>query len=158
MILVQECCDAYDQRFIDEVYGITDLKKRLRYALARPSRGLPTPVRPKKHDLVPPKESLTTPHAEDPTAKKRSPDSPSGRQQPPTAPPKVHDKDYIIADVPTYLEHVKANNPSDTNILAPVQALTQWWETNYQPSEILGFYAEPDIQEILQRVYPKSVE
>lgn len=65
---------------------------------------------------------------------------------------------YLIADVHTYLEHVKSNNASDTKILAQVQTLKEWWEANYQPSEILGFYAEPDIQEIVRRVYTKADE
>lgn len=151
LILVHECMDVFRQKYPVRADGTLRAQKRLRYALVQPTNRSASPSGfvpkstsaacdskdenlaqltesltisgadyvSKAHNLAQPSESL-----KDEGADRATIGSSSTQEECTTA----SDKDFIVADVSTYLEHVEANNQNDFRILAKVQTLRQWWE------------------------------
>ena len=68
---------------------------------------------------------------------------------------------FKVATVQDYLDSIIACTTSDTTLTVKetdsckslCEDLRQWWEDNFKPSESMSFYAESDVQDIVERLY-----
>ena len=67
--------------------------------------------------------------------------------------PSVHD--FIVADVPTYLEHIMAKT-EDKGKIQECQKLVEAWNSGIAAMDGVGFYGDEDIRDILPRVFPNQ--
>ena len=72
----------------------------------------------------------------------------------PSTEPNGSDRDYMVADIPTFLENI--NRKSQGNSHTRVPGLTEAWNSRIAAMDTVDFYGEDDIHEILPKVFPRQ--
>ena len=65
------------------------------------------------------------------------------------------DHDFIVADIPTYLEHIKGKFQDKGNG-GDIQKLIEVWNSQIAAMDTVDFYGEEDIHDILPKVFRSS--
>lgn len=65
------------------------------------------------------------------------------------------DHDFMVADIPTYLEHMR-NKVQDKANDRDIRRLIRIWNTNIGAIDDVDFYGEEDIHEVLAKIFPKQ--
>lgn len=65
------------------------------------------------------------------------------------------DRQFVVADIPTYLEHIIEENPNNGNN-GDLRKLIEVWNSQMAAMPNVGFYKEDDIHDILPKVFPSQ--
>ncbi len=65
------------------------------------------------------------------------------------------DRQFVVADIPTYLEHIMGRNPDKGNN-GDLRKLIEVWNSHIAAMPYVGFYKEDDIHDILPEVFPSQ--
>ena len=73
----------------------------------------------------------------------------------PSIKPNPLDHDFMVADIPTYLEHMR-NKVQDKANDRFIRRLIRIWNTDIADIDGVDFYGDEDIHDILSKVFPKQ--
>lgn len=69
--------------------------------------------------------------------------------------PQSPGRDFIVADIPTYLEHITEANHDNVDA-RNFKTLSEAWNSGIAAIDAVGFYGDDDIHDILPKVFPKQ--
>lgn len=73
----------------------------------------------------------------------------------PSIEPSSSDRDFIVADIPTYVEYMKGKFGNEW-MHRDSQKLMEVWNSQIAAMDVVGFYGEEDIHDILPKVFPSQ--
>lgn len=73
----------------------------------------------------------------------------------PRSDPQSSGRDFIVADIPTYLEHIMGANHNEGDA-GNLKTLSEAWNSGIATINAAGFYGDDDIHDILPKVFPKQ--